>query len=131
MYFYYEQIVPVLTTEDNKVIFTAHLAVGLLDFVDVGIPLGVNRLAKCQIYYNQFQLVPFNRNYWFTGNNATIRIPIQMQLLDNLPELEIYCINLDDTFSHELSFGISIDVGKLTTQSSVVQQAFIPHVVEG
>lgn len=115
MYFYYEQEIPIYTLEANPVILPVHTAVGLLDFIDIGFPEGVNRLAKARIYYNQFQLVPFNRDMWITGNGITLRIPIKVDMEANLSDLEIYCINLDDSYPHALSFGVSIDIAGLTS----------------
>lgn len=112
MYFYYTKIVPINTTELAPVELICKLANGLLDFVDIGIPRGVNRLAQCRIYYNEFQLVPFNRDTWISGNDITIRIPINIELDEEPFDLRVLCINADDTFTHELSLGISVSTKK-------------------
>lgn len=112
MYFYYEVNIPPNTLDSNPVINKINLQNAYLDFIDIGIPLGVQRLAKCRIFYNEFMLVPFNRDNWLTGNDVTIRIPIELNMKDAPNQLIIYCINLDDTFLHQLSFGISVSIAK-------------------
>ena len=117
MYFYYVQSIPYSIPESSKVTLNCQLIKGTLDFIDIGIPKGVNRLAKCRIFYNEYQIIPFNRDEWFTGNDITQRIPLDIDI-DELPaELKIECINLDDTYKHELSFCPSISTkGKSTIQ---------------
>lgn len=112
MYFYYTQSIPINTIEASPIELTTKLARGRLDFIDIGIPRGVNRLAQCRVYYNEFQIVPFNRNSWISGNDITIRVPIDIELDEEPYDLHMLCINQDDTFSHELSFGISVVTAK-------------------
>lgn len=119
MYFYYEKLIPFTTLEGNEVILITKLIKGNLEFVDIGFPKGCNRLAKCKIYYNEYQIVPFNRDVWLAGNDITIRVPIDVQL-DNEPyDLSMYLINLDDTYNHSLSFGISILTNKPITANDL------------
>jgi len=121
MYFYYEQLIPFTTIENNPVVTRLKLSAGLLDFVDVGFPKGVNRFAKCRIFWHEFQLIPFNRDGWFTGNDITLRLPLNL-VLDTEPyELTILSINLDDTYDHTLSFAPSISTPQPLTQSVLNQ----------
>jgi hypothetical protein len=131
MYFYYQQnILPnTLSGSDTKT--DIKLPKGLLDFIDVGIPSGVNRLAKCKIFYNEFQIVPFNRDNYFTGNDITVRIPIKINIEMEMANLSILCINLDDTYNHELSFGIYIDEGKPMSSQDIININSLLHVTEG
>jgi len=120
MYYYVELAIPPLTSEYNPKVITIKLAKGLLDFVDVGIPEWINRLAKCRIFYNAVQVLPFNRDSWFTGDNATIRIPLSIQMIDDPYEITIHGYNLDDTFSHQLSFGFSVSFGEIQDVTGLV-----------
>lgn len=131
MYFYYTKIVPINTTEDAPVELITKLSKGMLEFVDVGIPRGVNRLAQCRIFYNEFQLVPFNRDTWISGNDITIRVPIGVKLISEPYDLRMICINLDDTFTHELSFGISVDVGQVNNVDLANALSGLLQVQEG
>jgi hypothetical protein len=108
MYFYYTQSIPYSTLEDKPVIFTCDLIKGKLDFIDIGIPKGVNRLAKLKIFYNEYQIIPFNRNAWFSGNDITLRIPLDIDIKHLPAILKVSCINLDDTYDHELAICPSI-----------------------
>ncbi len=131
MYFYYTQSIPISTPEANPTLLRCKLARGILSFVDIGIPRGVNRLAQCRLFYNEFQIVPFNRDEWISGNDITIRIPIDIDMDEEPYELKVFCINGDDTFIHELSFGISVDIGKISTQDLLAQFSTPIQIPEG
>ncbi len=127
MYFYYEKEIPFSTLENEAVELELLLAKGYAEFIDIGIPKGTQRLAKCRLYYNTFQLVPFNRDMWFTGEDVTLRIPLEIDLDEPPFTFRVLGMNLDDTFSHTFSFGVSIDTGQrisanaLDTLQSLVQ----------
>lgn len=128
MYFYYEQDIPPNTPDSSPVTLRPKIAQGFLEFVDVGIPRRVQRLAKCKIYYNEFQLVPFNRDMWLTGEDITLRVPINIMLDEEPYELKIICYNLDDTYLHQLSFGISVDIGKKASISDLAALSTLVQV---
>lgn len=111
MYYYIEQDNLPLTLDTAPVINKIKLGKGRLDFVDIGFPDWCSRLGKCRLFYNSIQILPWNRNEWFTGDNVTVRVPINMMLNDEPYEITIQTINDDDTFHHELSFGFSMDFG--------------------
>ncbi len=111
MYFYYEIEIPPSIAEIEAIQQKLQLGKGYAEFIDIGIPKGVQRLAKARIYYNEFILVPFNRDMWISGEDATIRIPLEIDLVSPPYNFIIRAYNLDDTFSHTLSFGVSIDTG--------------------
>ncbi len=119
MYFYYAKDIPFSSLETSPVILTLSLAKGYAQFIDVGIPKGTQRLAKIRLFYNEFQLLPFNRDEWLTGEDITLRIPLEI-FLDTPPyDFLIKCINLDDTFLHQISFGVSVDIGKTVNASAI------------
>lgn len=96
------------TLYNNPKIEYIDVTEGLLEFVDVSIPDWVSRLAKFRILYNSFQILPFNPNSWFTGDNLNIRIPLNLQLDQEPFRLEIQQVNEDDTYNHAIAYGFSV-----------------------
>ncbi len=131
MYFYDEKDIPPNTPEITPVTITLALAMGYAQFIDIGIPRRVERLAKMRLFYNEFQLLPFNRDRWLTGEDITLRIPLEIYLDTPPYEFLIKCINFDDTFLHQLSFGVSIDIGKTVNASAIDTLTQFVQVKEG
>lgn len=119
MYFYYEVPIAPNTLDATPIVQRVNLSKGFLDFVDIGIPRRVQRLAKVRIFYNEFMIVPFNRDGWLTGEDITLRVPIELNINDAPYQLVFACINLDDTFQHTLSFGISLSINKQVPNSDI------------
>lgn len=131
MYFYYHVDIPPLTIESLAVKQTLLLAKGYAQFIDIGIPRRVERLAKCRVLYNEFQLVPFNRDEWLTGEDITLRIPLEIDLDEPPYNLLVLGINDDDTFPHEISFGVSIDTGVRVSNTQLDVFSQFVQVQEG
>ena len=113
MYYYIEVDNPPLTPIETPIVSTVKLARGKFEFVDIGFPDWNSRLTKCKLFYNTIQLIPFNRDRWLTGDNITLRVPVNLFLNDEPYEIQIWTYNPDDTFSHQLSFGLSLDAGDI------------------
>lgn len=130
-FYYYDELdIPPLTLEDTPVVLKVKLQRGLLKFVDIGIPSWVSRLAKCRLYINSVQVVPIQRDKWFTGDNITQRIPMDFSLDQPEYEIEIRGYNEDDTYRHQLSFGFSLEIVEEISSSLVTQFTSLGQVVE-
>ena len=108
MYYYLEIDAPPQTTEHTPIRETIKLSRGVLEFIDIGFPTWNARLGRCRIYYNSIMIIPFNRASWLSGHDTTLRIPLSLNLDADPFEITIEVNNLDDTYSHELSFGLSM-----------------------
>ncbi len=113
MYFYYETDIPPSTLDNEAIEQVLQLSKGYAAYIEIGFPKGVQRLAKCRVLYNTFQLVPFNRDGWLSGEDVLLHIPLELELDEPPYIFTVQCINYDDTFLHQLSFGVSIDTGKI------------------
>ena len=121
MYYYIELDTPPNTVFTAPVEKRITLNKGLLEFVDIGIPDWVSRLAKCKILLNSIQILPWNRDMWFTGDNVTVRVPLNIELNEEPYEITVLQYNTDDTFLHQYSYGFSVDVGTISNVAQLQQ----------
>ncbi len=113
MYFVVKSNTLPLTIEDNPLVKQIKLTLGVISFIDIGFSQRNARLCQARVFYNTLQLIPWNRDEWITGNNETIRIPVELEVNDEPYLFTLHTFNKDDTFSHEVTFGLSLTVGTI------------------
>lgn len=82
----------------------ARLNKGVITRVSIQIPQGCMGLARAQIWRGGHQLWPIPPGSYFKGDGAFIDWPEDYELTDEPLVLRLRVWNIDDTYSHTLTF---------------------------
>jgi hypothetical protein len=75
-------------------------------------------LLQLEIEYHNLQVFPFSGSEWFYGNFQPFLIPDDFPIPDSPYVLDIYAVNIDDTFTHEYNVCVIIEPGERTPPTS-------------
>lgn len=115
----YEFILPISGSENTPQKHTLKVPAGILDTIEVGFPLGCERLARLKIFYHTMQILPYNLDSSLGFDDYIIKVSMNLPLDTEPFELELLGWNEDDLFEHTLSIAVNvIETGKAKEDTS-------------
>jgi len=112
MYYQAEVILPRGMTESDPQRQTLRLAKGFITHMLVGFPPGCQALARLQVFDKGWQLLPWTPGQSLGWDNVMLNFPFTYPLQVEPFEVVIRAWNLDDSYEHTLTVGVTMDEGQ-------------------
>lgn len=106
--YHYTGIVPANTTEQNPFWEKLKLCKGTIILWIPWQPEECADLLKFWVVYHGMQIFPFNPEEWAYGFFTPLAIPDNIELDDEPFTLDLYAVNLDDSYEHE--YHVYVDI---------------------
>lgn len=108
MYYFVSVDIPFITPITDPVRLIVPLYQGVLDYIEISYPLGCQRLARTLIRYHSVAILPYNEDSYIAYDDHVLRVTLSLPIDTSPYELEISAWNLDDTYAHQLTYGINM-----------------------
>jgi hypothetical protein len=96
----------------SPVILVMPIRQGTITNIEVEFPAGCQGLTYVRLLYETVPLLPHNPTIFLVSDDRTIQSPVEFEA--DIPPYEITAIgyNLDDTYTHTLNIGITLQLPK-------------------
>jgi hypothetical protein len=105
----YKISVPANTSAADPLVSKLPASAGILRRIKIYFPPGPAELARATIWYQDFQIEPWNRDGYFAWDNYVEDFTCEHEIIAPNTDLIAKCWNLDDTYDHDISFGFVIE----------------------
>jgi hypothetical protein len=109
MKYEFEITVPANTSYSDRLDEELKLDKGIITQATCYFPLGCMHLARFKCFHSQYQLAPFNREGYVSGEGTEVLFLKNYELLQRPYSLRIELWNVDDTYDHTLTFRILVE----------------------
>ena len=108
MFYEYDVVVPPNTPASAPVVVTALLTAGTLTNVSVQLPRGCQGLVHAYVQDKLHRVVPANQDGDIKGDDIVVPASEEYQVPTDDYELELAAYNLDDTYTHTVTFRLDV-----------------------
>lgn len=104
----FDIVTPANTAEGAPLVTRRRVAAGVIKQVEIYFPPGAAGLLHLRINHGNHQILPYNQDGNFTGDNVLIRLPEDIPINKQSWHLNFITWNESEYFSHSVSVRLSI-----------------------
>lgn len=104
MHYSFDLTIPENTTEAGKISLVCPVNYGILREIEIFFPWGCAGLVHVQLYKAINQIFPSNKDESYKDNDYHLKFEEYYPILEKPYELTLWGWNLDDYFSHVITF---------------------------
>jgi hypothetical protein len=104
----YTLTIPANTPASAPVSSRVKISAGILNEILVGFHAGPNHLAHAIIFYQGYQIEPWNRDGSFHGDDYTFDVRCTHEILEPDTEVTLIGWNLDTANAHDVDFSFQV-----------------------
>jgi hypothetical protein len=121
-YYHYTFKINSQTSKDNEAVKICRLTRGIVREVSLTFPRGCAGLVGVRIFRSTRQVVPQNPVEWIVTDGETVEAKIDVDLIQEPYELELWAYNEDEVFSHTIRARFTVEVVPSQAQIITPQQ---------